>query len=75
MLSSPALLTILVIFANLFIMIFSKIIEAYRCQQISQQFDERIKLQHNISKSYIIDANVRPLTAVVFGDGMTAYTG
>jgi hypothetical protein len=52
-----------------------EIIEAYRRQHIAQQFDERIKLQQNISESYILDVNGRPLTAVVFGDGMTAYTG
>ena len=51
------------------------IIEAYRRQHIVQQFDERIKLQQNIADTYKLDENGRPVSALVFGDGMTAYTG
>jgi hypothetical protein len=52
-----------------------EIIEAYRRQHIRQQFDERIKLQQNIEGTYELDVNGRPVSALVFGDGMTAYTG
>ena len=51
------------------------IIEAYRRQHIKQQFDERIKLQQNIAGTYELDVNRRPESALVLGDGMTAYTG
>jgi hypothetical protein len=60
---------------NLFSKMETEIIEAYRRQHIIQQFDERIKLQQNITGTYELDANGRPLSALVFGDGMTAYTG
>jgi hypothetical protein len=52
-----------------------EIIESYRRQHITQQFDERIKLQQNIAGTHEVDVNGRPLSALVFGDGMTAYTG
>ena len=52
-----------------------RIIQAYRRQHIVQQFDERIKLQQNIADTYKLDENGRPVTALVFGDGMTVYTG
>ena len=51
------------------------IIEAYRRQHIVQQFEERIKLQENIADTYKLDENGRPVSALVFGDGMTTYTG
>lgn len=52
-----------------------EIIESYRRQHITQQFNERIKLQQNITETYELDINGRPVSALVFGDGMTAYTG
>lgn len=52
-----------------------KILEAYRRQHIVQQFDERIKLQQNIASTYDLDENGRPVSALIFGDGMTTYTG
>jgi hypothetical protein len=51
------------------------IIEAYRRQHITQQFDERIKLQQNIAATYDLDENGQPVSALVFGDGMTVFTG
>jgi hypothetical protein len=51
------------------------ILEAYRRQHITQQFEERIKLQQNIASTHQLDENGRPTVALVFGDGMTTYTG
>jgi hypothetical protein len=52
-----------------------EIIKAYRRQHITQQFDERIKLQQNIDDTHTLDHNGQPMKALVFGDGMTIYTG
>ena len=51
------------------------IIQSYRRQHIQQQFDERIKLQDNIASTYKVDHNGQPVTALLFGDGMTVYSG
>jgi hypothetical protein len=51
------------------------IIESYRRQHITQQFEERAKMQSNIGETYKLDEGGQPLTAVVFGDGMSTYTG
>lgn len=51
------------------------ILQAYRREHIARQFDERIKLQQNIADTYKLDENGRPMSALIFGDGMTVYTG
>jgi hypothetical protein len=51
------------------------IIHAYRRQHIAQQFAERVKLQSNIANTYKLDHNGQPKSALIFGDGMTVYTG
>jgi hypothetical protein len=51
------------------------IIESYRRRHIQQQFDERITLQNNIASTYRLDHNGQPVRALLFGDGMTVYTG
>lgn len=51
------------------------ILQAYRREHIARQFDERIKLQQNIVNTYKLDENGRPMSALIFGDGMTVYTG
>lgn len=52
-----------------------EIIQGYRRQHITQQFDERIKLQQNINDTFSLDHNGQPVKALLFGDGMTVYTG
>jgi hypothetical protein len=51
------------------------IVEANRRQHIAQQFEDRVKLQCNIADTYNLDHNGQPTKALVFGDGMTVYTG
>ena len=52
-----------------------KILQAYRREHIARQFEERIKLQQNIADTYKLDENGRPMSALIFGDGMTVFTG
>ena len=51
------------------------IIESYRRQHISQQFEERMKLQSNIAETYKTDHLGQPVKALLFADGMTVYRG
>ena len=52
-----------------------EIIESYRRQHISQQFEERMKLQSNIAETYKTDHVGQPVKALLFADGMTVYRG
>jgi hypothetical protein len=51
------------------------IVEAYRRRHIMQQFEERLTLKRNIEKTRDVDANGRPICALLFNDAMTCAKG
>jgi hypothetical protein len=47
----------------------------YRRRHLKQQQRERKYLEENIAKTYDLDPSGRPISCLLFSDGMTAFKG